>query len=80
MRVERSASRRASLPLGCLFQLQGLAPGTQQAYVRYVQQLAEFVGKSPDQATDEGFRLLGGRGPVRPLDGDASRITSSWRP
>ncbi|NNJ11574.1 site-specific integrase [Chloroflexales bacterium ZM16-3] len=37
-------------------QLKGLAPGTQRAYLRYVQQLAEFVGKSPDQATDEDFR------------------------
>jgi site-specific recombinase XerD len=37
-------------------QLKGLAPGTQQAYLRYVQQLAEFIGKPPDQATDEDFR------------------------
>jgi integrase/recombinase XerD len=37
-------------------QLRGLAPATQQAYLRYVQQLAEFAGKSPDQATDEDFR------------------------
>lgn len=37
-------------------QLKGLAPGTQYAYVRYVQQLAEFIGTSPDQATDEDFR------------------------
>lgn len=37
-------------------QLKGLAPGTQQAYLRYIQQLAEFVGKPPDQATDEDFR------------------------
>jgi integrase/recombinase XerD len=37
-------------------QLRGLAPVTQQAYVRYVQQLAEFTSKSPDQTTDEDFR------------------------
>jgi site-specific recombinase XerD len=37
-------------------QLRGLAPTTQQAYLRHVQHLAEFVGKSPDQATDEEFR------------------------
>jgi integrase/recombinase XerD len=37
-------------------QLKGLAPGTQQAYLRYLQQLAEFIGKSPDQATDDDFR------------------------
>lgn len=37
-------------------QLRGLAPVTQQAYVRYVQQLEAFTGKSPDQTTDEDFR------------------------
>jgi integrase/recombinase XerD len=37
-------------------ELRGLAPATQYAYVRYVQQLAEFIGTSPDQATDEDFR------------------------
>jgi hypothetical protein len=29
-------------------QLRGLAPATQQAYLRYVEQLAIFTGKSPD--------------------------------
>jgi hypothetical protein len=33
-----------------------LAPATQQAYLRYVEQLALFTGTSPDLATDEGFR------------------------
>jgi hypothetical protein len=37
-------------------QLRGLAPATQQAYLRYVEQLALFTGKSPDLATDEDFR------------------------
>lgn len=37
-------------------QLKGLAPATQYAYVRYVEQLAKFIGRSPDQATDEDFR------------------------
>lgn len=37
-------------------QLRGLAPVTQQAYVRYVQQLEAFTGKPPDQTTDEDFR------------------------
>jgi len=36
--------------------LRGLAPATQQAYLRYVEQLAVFTGKSPDLATDEDFR------------------------
>src|ERR1044072_7373384 len=36
-------------------QLRGLAPATQQAYLRYVEQLALFTGKSPDLATDEDF-------------------------
>jgi integrase/recombinase XerD len=37
-------------------QLRGLAPATQQAYLRYVEQLALFTGTSPDLATDEDFR------------------------
>jgi integrase/recombinase XerD len=37
-------------------QLRGLAPSTQQAYLRYVEQLAVFTGTSPDLATDEDFR------------------------
>ena len=37
-------------------QLRGLAPATQQAYLRYVEQLALFSGKSPDLVTDEEFR------------------------
>ena len=37
-------------------QLRGLAPATQQAYLRYVEQLAVFIGKSPDLTTDEDFR------------------------
>src|SRR4029078_1643448 len=37
-------------------QLRGLAPATQQAYLRYVEQLAVFPGKSPDLVTDEDFR------------------------
>src|SRR5688500_11013152 len=42
-------------------QLRGLAPATQQAYLRYVEQLALFTGKSPDLASDEDFRLARGR-------------------
>src|SRR5215217_6646939 len=37
-------------------QLRGLAPAKVQAYLRYVEQLAAFTGKSPDLATDEDFR------------------------
>src|SRR5215217_2099471 len=37
-------------------QLRGLAPAKVQAYLRYVEQLALFTGKSPDLATDEDFR------------------------
>ena len=37
-------------------QLRGLAPSTQQVYLRYVEQLAVFTGTSPDLATDEDFR------------------------
>jgi site-specific recombinase XerD len=37
-------------------QLRGLALATQQAYLRMVEQLAVFVGKSPDLVTDEEFR------------------------
>jgi Phage integrase, N-terminal SAM-like domain len=37
-------------------QLRGLAPATQQAYLRYVEQLAVFTGKSADLVTDEDFR------------------------
>src|SRR5207244_6424594 len=37
-------------------QLRGLAPAKWQAYLRYVEQLALFTGKSPDLATDEDFR------------------------
>ena len=37
-------------------QLRGLALATQQAYLRYVEQLALFTAKSPDLATDEDFR------------------------
>src|SRR5207247_7392473 len=37
-------------------QLRGLAPATQQAYLRYVEQLVVFVGKSPDLVTDQEFR------------------------
>ena|SRR5438874_1951796 len=37
-------------------QLRGLAPATQQAYLRYVEQLAVFTGKSPDLVTEEEFR------------------------
>ena len=36
--------------------VRGLAKSTQQAYLRYVEQLAVFTGKSPDMATDEDFR------------------------
>jgi hypothetical protein len=36
--------------------LRGMVPATQAAYLRYVQQLAEFTGTSPDQATDEDVR------------------------
>jgi integrase/recombinase XerD len=37
-------------------QLRGLAPSTQQAYLRYVEQLAAFTGKSPNLVTHEEFR------------------------
>ena len=37
-------------------QLRGLAPATQQASLRYVEQLALFTGKSPDLVTEEEFR------------------------
>jgi integrase/recombinase XerD len=37
-------------------QLRGLAPATQQAYLRYVEQLALFTGKAPDLVTDEDVR------------------------
>jgi site-specific recombinase XerD len=37
-------------------QLRGLAPATQHAYLRAVQQLAEHYGKSPDQITEEELR------------------------
>src|SRR5215216_4331796 len=37
-------------------QLRGLALATQQAYLRYVEQLALFTGKSPDLVTEEEFR------------------------
>src|SRR5215213_566243 len=37
-------------------QLRGLAPATQQAYLRYVEQLAVFTGKSPDLVSEEEFR------------------------
>ena len=37
-------------------QLRGLAPATQQAYLRAVQQLAEYYDKSPDQITEEELR------------------------
>src|SRR4051812_32891089 len=44
--------------------LRGLAPATQQAYLRYVEQLAVFTGKSPDLGTggwdDALERLVGG--------------------
>ena len=33
-------------------QLRGLAPATQRAYLRYVEQLTLFTGKSPNLATD----------------------------
>jgi integrase len=37
-------------------QLRGLAPATQYAYVRYIEQLTAFTGKSPELTTDEEFR------------------------
>jgi integrase/recombinase XerD len=37
-------------------QLRGLAPKTQEAYVRAVRQLAEHYGKSPDRITEEELR------------------------
>jgi Phage integrase, N-terminal SAM-like domain len=37
-------------------QLSGLAPKTQQAYIRAVRQLAQHYGKSPDQITEEELR------------------------
>src|SRR5215207_4896204 len=37
-------------------QLRGLALAKVQAYLRYVEQLSVFTGKSPDLATDEDFR------------------------
>jgi integrase/recombinase XerD len=38
-------------------QLRGLAPKTQQAYIRAVRQLAEYYDKSPDLITEEELRL-----------------------
>lgn len=37
-------------------ELRGLAPATQDAYLRHVEQLAFYYGKSPDLVTDEEFR------------------------
>jgi integrase/recombinase XerD len=37
-------------------QLRGLALAKVQAYLRYVEQLAVFTGKSPDLVTEEEFR------------------------
>jgi site-specific recombinase XerD len=37
-------------------QLRGLAPKTQESYLRVVRQLAEHVGKSPDQIIEEELR------------------------
>jgi site-specific recombinase XerD len=37
-------------------QLRGLAPKTQDAYLRAVRQLAEYYGKPPDQVTEEELR------------------------
>jgi hypothetical protein len=39
-------------------QLRGLAPKTQQAYIRAVRQLASSYDKSPDQITEEELRAL----------------------
>ncbi len=36
--------------------LRGLAPSTQQAYVRVVRDLATYYNKSPDQLSDEELR------------------------
>ena len=38
-------------------QLRGLAPKTQQAYIRAVRQLAEYYDKSPDLISEEELRL-----------------------
>ena len=37
-------------------QLRGYAPGTQEAYVRAVGQLAEYYAKGPDQISEEELR------------------------
>ncbi|MCP4362887.1 MAG: site-specific integrase [Chloroflexi bacterium] len=37
-------------------QLRGLAPKTQDAYLRAVRQLAAYFNKSPDQVTEEEIR------------------------
>ena len=37
-------------------QLRGYAPGTQEAYVRAVRQLAEHYAKGPDQISEEELR------------------------
>ena len=37
-------------------QLRGLAPKTQEAYLRAVRQLAEYYGQSPDQISEEQLR------------------------
>lgn len=37
-------------------QLRGYAPGTQQAYVRAVRQMADYYGKGPDQITEDELR------------------------
>lgn len=37
-------------------QLRGLAPKTQESYLRAVRQLAVYYGKSPDQISEEELR------------------------
>ena len=36
--------------------LHGLAPGTQTVYLKAVQQLAEYYGRSPDQLSEQELR------------------------
>jgi hypothetical protein len=43
-------------PMSEDMQLRGLASAKVQAYLRYLEQLALFTGKSPDLLTDEDFR------------------------
>jgi hypothetical protein len=44
-----------------------LGPGTQRQYIRHVKSFADFVGRSPDNATPEDVRRCGTDSPARLL-------------